>query len=303
MVQKLLEVECSERPPANHLQEVFNRYSGHPPDLSTLGTQTYFKSVLISFYVVHDMTLSNSNIEGIDAIPSADKRIESEILRLDCRKTVKQLFPHSGKSSANDVIRLTAIYLRDRFCLQDRGSRLSATTKAKALDKLLIGAPFYAYDSSMALIDLLRYMRILAEAFRSFKEEETAIEHDVRNKWHSGLIRLEDLFERASRRSLPAQIERCDLMFFLKHCQYLLIAIDIGEVKDAFVNGVLQGFGNQYIETKVILNAITRRKRKSRPTWHDEYLIIEEKCFDTIASPFHSEVGQQCSCGICWRSN
>jgi hypothetical protein len=91
-----------------------------------------------------------------------------------------------------------------------------------------------------------------------------------------------------------------DLLFFLKHCQYLLIALDTNEVEDIglvlqgavkdALQGALRGYVNQYVATKAVLKDVMKR----RPTWHHEYLQVEEACFSTFETALSAKVGILC---------
>lgn len=101
----------------------------------------------------------------------------------------------------------------------DQGLRLPPEIKIWALEKLVLGVPFHHYSSSQGLIDLQRYLKVLAEALRSFGEEDTPLQHDLLNEWYAGINNLDDVYEH-TRKITPAQLrlERWDVAFLLKHC-------------------------------------------------------------------------------------
>ena len=213
------------------------------------------------------MTTPYNSVENFEHFKVSYSYPASDILHLVCQETIKQLFPDSGNIGncrTQDILKLTAIFQRNRIAVKENRSQLPRQTKLYAADKLVTYVPFHDYDPKTALVDMHRYLSLLSEALRSFWEEGTALDHQFRNKWYSGLNNLNEIYERARRNCDPnLQIERYDVAFLLKHCQNILISIEDSysvtdkaiEAGGHVVKSALQGYGGQYYDAGTSLRS------------------------------------------------
>lgn len=222
------------------------------------------------------------------------QQAESETLRSQCRETISRLFPDSGDirdCNPSDVMELTAIFQRNRFYSLEQLRRLQPATVLYALNKLITHVPFQSYHNDTGLIDLRRYLSLLAEALRSFRNERIALQHNVRDTWYNGINRLSDISERASQKCpRNLQVELWDVKFLLVHCQYLLLSIRnsyssgelIVETGGQLAKARLSADDNQYVDAVGSSKDIINRKQ-SRAKWHDDYITLEEMHFKSLA--------------------
>lgn len=238
------------------------------------------------------MTTKRSSTSDTGTITSPEE--ESEILHSQCIETVKNLFPDGadvGICKTSDVLKLTAIYREDRIAQRLHTPRLPRKTKVYSLNTLVKGAPFHDYHPKTGLIDLRRYLKLLVESFRSFKEENTAVDHAVREKWHEGINRLDAIAHRAWRDCPPhLLIELWDTTFLLHHAHNLLISVQdsfsrterLVERGENVVDAALNIYGNQLVDgRKNVFNVLHRHR--SRAPWHNDYMKLDERCFETFA--------------------
>jgi len=258
---------------------------------------------------VADYNIRGMSSEDSTATTSAPiRRAESKFLRSQCNEILKRLFPDPGKvgdCSPTDIIMLLTIFFLNRKACLSRAAQLLPNTTCYATHKLITHPPYHYYHDQSAFIDMRRYLALLAEGLRSFREEVNALPHDVRNEWYDSINNLYDISDRA-RRTCPKeyQIELWDVMFFLKHCQYLIVSIkdsySNGEILVEFaghvVRGALQGYSGQYVDAMESLNAFMRRKR-SRENWHQTYLDLEQLCFNALA---HIEIDNGTMTSVDW---
>lgn len=241
--------------------------------------------------------MSNNQLSDDTLIPLESFRLrasESTCLRSRCDSTINRMFPAPGRAGnccPNDVNMLLAIFNQCRKATLEENPQLLHYTKFEVLDLLIDHPPFRFFDDDSALPDMRRYLTLLAEVLRSFKEDVKALQHDIRDKWYDGINNLDDVVQRA-RRTCPAeyQIESWDVAFLVKHCQYLIVGIQDSHSKGEklyesggqVVKGVLQGYGNQYADAWITAKTLLSRKRKSED-WHRSYIELEQLCFTTSA--------------------
>ena len=216
------------------------------------------------------------------ATRTAISRGGSKFLRLKCNEILRRLFPDSGDigdCSPTDIIILMTIFYLNRNASLAETPRLLPHTTSYAIHKLINHPPYHYYRNQSAFIDMRRYLILLAECLRSFREEINALSHDVRNQWYDCITNLYDISDRARQTCPPKlQIESWDVMFLLKHCQYLVLSIKDsysgGEILFEFggrvVRGVALGYGSQYVDALASLKAFMSRKR-NRENWHQTY--------------------------------
>jgi hypothetical protein len=149
------------------------------------------------------------------------------------------------------------------------------------------------------LVDLRRYLTLLAEALRSLsdEDEQLVIDHDTRNQWYfDGINRLNTILSTA-RQNCPENLEMelWDATFTLKHCQYILLSIrDSYSIRERVVDtgallikGTLQGYSNQLPDAANTLENLLRAQR-SREPWHGVYVELEAVSFKSLIPGFYA---------------
>ena len=227
--------------------------------------------------------------------------MESETLRVHSQHFIDRMYNDSSNVanvSPFDVIGLLAIFQRNRNATLSHEPRLLIFAKTFIINKLLTRAPFHHFDDDI-LIHLRRYIMLLAEVLRSFRDEEKliTIEHVTRGVWYyEGINKLSDTVERAGRdRPQDLEIEWWDSKITLKHCQYLLLSMNdsynkrdhLFERSGLVIKGALQGYANQYADVKATLDSILKGQRNKEP-WHERYLELESIYFEV----FHHSTGE-----------
>lgn len=204
------------------------------------------------------------------------------------------MFPRPGRApncSPSDVNQLTAILYQSRRATLETAPRLLRYTKFVIIDELIDHLPFHFFDHESSLPDMRRYLNVLAEALRCFKEDVQALQHEFRDKWYKGITNLCDISQKVVRKcSKDWQVEAWDVAVLLKHCQYLVLSISdlhskgdiLFEFGGRVITGVLQGYGNQYADALQTANTLLSRKRQSAD-WHEIHLQLEQLCFISIA--------------------
>lgn len=230
--------------------------------------------------------------------------IESVGLRSRCKEIVDRMYSDPGNVGMvcpADIIGLVAIFQKNRTAVLSHEPRLMVFAKTYVLSKLLSRSPFHHFDQNI-LFDLRRYITLLAEVLRSFRDEDNVItiEHITRSVWYyEGLNKLSTNLERAGRdRSDDLEIEWWDAKIALKHCQYMLLSMNdsftsrehVFERSGLIIKGALQGYGNQYADAKATLDEILSRQRKREP-WHENYMELEAMYFESFR-----HVGEDSAC-------
>ena len=221
--------------------------------------------------------------------------MESAAMRLRVQALVDRMYGDSGtvgNVAPSDITSLLSVFQKSRIAFLSDEPRLLVNTKTYVLNKLLTRRPFHHIDQNV-LIDMRRYILLLAEVLRSFQDESCSItiEHRLRSVWYyEGINQMSHDLETASRaRSSSLEVEWWDAKITLKHCQYMLLSMgDSFRVSDHLVEktilviqAVLQGYGNQYVDAKTTLKDILKGQRRLEP-WHEEYMELEGMYFKTF---------------------
>jgi hypothetical protein len=222
--------------------------------------------------------------------------MESVVLRSESTKIVDRMYSDSGTVGIvvpADVIALLAVFQKNRNAVLSREPRLIVFAKTYVLNKLLTRTPFHHIDPNI-LFDMRRYITLLAEVLRAYRDEENfiTIEHVTRSVWYyEGVNKLAENLESSGRgHSNDLEIEWCDAKINLKHCQYMLLSLGdswgrldyvLGKTGQ-IIKGVLEGYGGQYNDAKTTLDEILSRQRRREP-WHEEYMELEAMYFQNLA--------------------
>ena len=228
---------------------------------------------------------------------------QCKILHPQCDLLIAGMFPPSTETAnctREAILKLSAVLDRGRTAFLSKAPRLLLETKVHALDNLIIRTPFHVFHTKL-LIDLRRYLAVIAEALRSLSDEgeKLLIEHNTRNRWYyNGINNLNESLDTAGR-NCPRnmEIELWDATFLLKHCQYILLSIKdtytagdrVAETGALLIQGTLQGYGSQWADAKDTLETIMRTQR-SREPWHEVYLKLEAMCFKSLVPGLDSEI-------------
>jgi len=197
-----------------------------------------------------------------------------------------------GIVATEDILALLSVFQESRIAFLSHQPRLLVSAKTYVLHKLLTRRPFH-YITPEVLIDMRRYILLLAEVLRSFKDEPRVItiEHVTRGIWYyQGINKISHDLERAGRdRSGDLTIEWWDAKITLKHCQYMLLSMGdsfsreelVWERTELVIQGVLQVRGSHYGDAQATLNEILKGQRKREP-WHRDYMELEVLYFKTF---------------------
>src|SRR5437762_2614605 len=121
---------------------------------------------------------------------AAVKHEESLFLRSQCNEILKRLFPDSesmGDCSPTDLLLLMTIFYLSRVASLARAPRLLPQTICYAIHKLIRNPPYHYFNNQSAFLDMRRYLTLLAECLRSFRDSVNALPHDVRNQWYHSI--------------------------------------------------------------------------------------------------------------------
>lgn len=222
--------------------------------------------------------------------------IESEFLRSKCTNTLKQLLPSDSGDitdySPTDINTLRTIFHVHRNACRCDTSRLAPHTMCFAINSLIGRSPYqYQHRQQSTFTDMRRYLLLLTDILGSFCENVIAMPHHIRDRWYSNITALHKGFEEFSRKCPPEYyIEKHDIKFLLKHCQYLVISIRDARAQDEVlfeyagqvVRGALQGYSGQYLNAMETLSQFMARKR-IRSSWHETFVSLERLCFNVSA--------------------
>jgi hypothetical protein len=222
-----------------------------------------------------------------------------DAFRVRCNTILRRLFPEDGVGvmgdwNHHDALELIAIFDLARLyrLVGPENALLSRSTILRVLTKLVTAPPFYDYCRT-SLFELECSLRLIASALRLYKYEGTTLRHEYREALYKGINTISSIIgddKQVNRKMAPMPVERENIAFLVKHCQYLLISIDDVEslaktaAKKAalLVDGVANGYGGQYVEAKKLgIEAMTRQRL--RPKWHDEFMRLEDDCFGIYA--------------------
>jgi hypothetical protein len=215
---------------------------------------------------------------------------ESECLRSKVETILSRVFPGRGRAAnccPSDLNLLLAVFNQSRKATLENTPRLSPYTKFNVLDELFTHLPYHFVNDDTAFHDMRRYLTLLAEVLRSFGEDVKALQHEYYSKWYNGINQLFAIANKAS--SPDGLLEYWDTAVLLKHCQYLVLAIQdlstraetLFEFGGQVVKGILQGYGSQYSEAWITTKGLMSRRR-NREDWHNLYLQYEQLCFTTV---------------------
>jgi len=199
-----------------------------------------------------------------------------------------------GDWNHHNALELMAIFdLARIFRLSGpQNALLAKETILRVLYKLATTPPFYDYDET-SLLELECYLRLLSSALRLYKYDNTTLRSDIHTKIYTAITAINGIFsddQSVNRRIANMYIERQNVAFLVKHSQYLLVSIKSAEtiVDAAFRKAVLlaesaaNAKGGQMNDAKAqAIEALARQRSRSK--WHDEYIRMEDVCFETYA--------------------
>ena len=238
---------------------------------------------------------SYSEITDFDA-GSSIRTTHSDIIRRRlkrlCDEALTSLFPDGGQLSTgtwsdHDIRLLTALFEIERVGFQSELEKpyIHSSIIVKVLETLGT-CQLFLCPGNAVLAEMEQYLRLFASALRLYKHHSTALEHQLHDSLYIGINKLAKRFgESRGSRGKRQIIEEGDIAFLLTHCQALLVSIQSSDslAKKASrrfilaVDGALAGYGNQLHETRRLGVQLARRQR-SRPTWHAQFLDLEDLC-------------------------
>jgi hypothetical protein len=217
--------------------------------------------------------------------------VVSDILRSQWRQIMGRMCSDSGNVAPTDVLGLLAIFQKSRNATLSHQPQLSAFEKAYILDKLLTHSSFHKFHNfdDNTLFHLQRYITLLAEAFRSFRDNDKfiTIENVICNVWYEGINKLSKTVNMARIHSHDQEIEWWDTKITLNHCEYMLLSMtDSENFRDLvlergrlLIKGIWLDYGNQFFKPEGALDGILLRQRREEP-WQEDYLKLKEIYFE-----------------------
>jgi len=201
--------------------------------------------------------------------------------------------PARGVWNEESIRTLTAIFELQRVELHSEleEQRIDNNLVANVIDRLATTAYFPDPSAQNLPIDMEAHLRLLAVAIRVYKYNGRSLEQKLHENIYNGLTALWQIFESArSRRDDTYAIEDWNIAFLLKHCQSLLVSID---GSDSFGRKIsrraivafdtsMAGVSHNFRDLRPGLVEILKRQR-SRPSWHDEYVRLEDACSGVFA--------------------
>jgi len=246
------------------------------------------------------MVMQQDEVSTTDTTASASSR--SEILRWRrerCIAALNKLVPdtdstRSGVWSKESIRTLTAIFEIQRLELY---SEIGAEHIHHSLiAKVIMGLATISYfpdDRSEGLVlEMEAHLRLLAAALRTYQYHAKSLDHDRHQSVYDGITKLSSTFKANSKnRDQKQLVEDRNVAFLVKHCQYLLVAIQDSETLGrqiarkavVGVDGALAGLGSQYQDIRPAIQTILKRQRR-RGKWHEEYTGLEDLCWSVFAS-------------------
>jgi hypothetical protein len=224
-------------------------------------------------------------------------------LRVRCSEILRRAIPESDSGRAQGIwseetIRtLTAVFELQRVELHSEleDEHIHNRLVAEVIESLTARAYFHDPRSETLLFELEAHLRLLAAALRIYKYHGKSLDHNSHQAVYDGITKLSTVFENhKSRRPDSQRVDDRNVAFLLKHCQFLLVSIDsrqslsreLARRAIMAMDGALAGFGNQYHELRPRLAEIIKRKR-IRPSWHGEFMSLEDACWSVFASDIH----------------
>jgi len=223
-----------------------------------------------------------------------------------CRSALKSLVPEDGAGnrglwSEEDLRILMAILEIERVRLDSEleNPLLHPTAISKIIEKLGTTNLFPDPRSPRLLEEMEQLLRVLATALRLYKYHGTCLHHRLHDDLYKGINKLDQIFQNhRSQRDENQLIEDWNVAFLLQHCQYLLVSIDsdYSLAKKASRRFMLAidkapGLANgQYGEARKLALALAKRKR-SRPSWHAQFLDMEDECWALFAGDLSIQLG------------
>ena len=137
--------------------------------------------------------------------------------------------PSRNISTEDRICALTAVFELQRVQLHSdlEDQQIDYITIANIIIELANGAYLPDHKDPHLLIDMEAHLQLLASAIRLYKYNGKSLDQDIHQDVLQGLRRLSDIFEEnRRRRGEHLRIEEFNVMFLLKHCQFLLLSID-----------------------------------------------------------------------------
>jgi hypothetical protein len=145
-------------------------------------------------------------------------------------------------------------------------------------------ADFPDLRSATGLYDMDARLRLLALGLRLYKYDGQSLEQNLYTSVYNGITRLwEEIETNCNRRYETLGVEDFDVAFLLKHCQYLLASIESsGSFSKQVSKRAIHGFDLSMTRVSKPMVPVIKLQR-SRPKWHDEYMVLEDICWSVFA--------------------
>lgn len=251
-------------------------------------------------------------------VPDEDKDIERQVsrrrselplLRLQTSQGTFELGA-SGDNGASDIVKLRAIFLRDRiaYLVKDRERNLTPMTKGWSLTWVLTDVADPNSYANAGFVERARTLRLLAEGFRSLSEEKVVTPRDVLKRWNKGIDKLEELAIKSKHRITPEyEVDYWSGVFLFKHCRYLLIDLEkfsssgsergqkdeISALFESYGGGGSVSPSKKFEDMRKSFTSAFSSRPRAKPAWHDTYLHLEERTFMIFANRYNETYNEK----------
>jgi hypothetical protein len=244
-----------------------------------------------------------SNAEGATGLSTQSSVIRQRVRDI-CTTELSRLIPQPDSTARgfwNDasIRKLTAVFEIQRIdLLSDCPRRLVDINLIAKVIELLAGRKYFPdLRSWNLLLQMEPHLRLLAAALRLYKYHAFSLEESLHKDVYEGITNLWTEFKNhQGRRGENFRVEEWNVLFLVKHCQYLLLSIDsteslprkIAKRATIGVDAAIAGISHSFQNIRPAVVDLIKRQR-SRPKWHDEFIQLEDACWTVFASDIQVE--------------
>jgi hypothetical protein len=250
-----------------------------------------------------------ATITSVTSAPTAQSMLVLQALRDVCTEALRRCLPQPDSITRgvwNDGIRRTIMAVCELQRVEvelytelDR-QRLDITLLARVIEVLATKHHFPDFKSPTLPLELEPHLRLLALALRLYKYNGRSLQHTLHTTVYEGITDLSVAYNQNREHcDTKYRVDDLNVLFLLKHCQYLLLSIDSTESLTQKIatravisfDETMTGLGQGYHNIRPTLMEIMKRKR-SRGKWHPEYVDLEDIFGMVIAGDVRARSGQ-----------